>query len=258
MVQVSAGTNVDRNLTEIDEMLAGSPVSDLIALPEVFSLRGSHQDYVNNAETIPGPTTDRLAGMATQRSSWILAGSVIEKAESKIYNTSVLLDREGRIAARYRKIHLFEAKLDNGQVIRERDTYAAGTEPVLVDVEGWKCGMSICYDLRFPELFRLYARQGAHLFFVPSNFTQRTGKDHWEVLLRARAIENQCFVVGPNQCGTNPQTGVESYGYSMAVGPWGEILSQAGVEETVLITDLDPLQLTHTRDRIPVHKHRVL
>lgn len=258
LVQISAGTDVERNLGKIEDMAAGSPASDIIALPEVLSIRGEHDDYVNNAEPIPGPTTDRLAGMAAGRHSWILAGSVIERAEDVIYNTSVLINRDGNIAARYRKIHLFEANLDDGRVIRESDTYTSGAEPVLADIENWRCGLSICYDLRFPELFRHYAENGAHILFVPSNFTQRTGKDHWEVLLRARAIENQCFVVAPGQCGANPRTGIESHGHSMVIGPWGEILCRGGTEETVLVAELDPQQITDTRRRVPALKHRVL
>lgn len=258
LVQLSAGTDVDENLVKVEELLGTVRNVDLVALPEVFSVRGEHDDYVNNAEPIPGPTTERLSRVANQLGAWILAGSVIEKSDDGIYNTSVLLDRTGTITCQYRKIHLFEATLDNGQVIRESDTYRAGNKPVLADIEEWKCGMSICYDLRFPEIYRQYALQEAQLLFVPANFTQRTGRDHWETLVRARAIENQCFVVAPDQCGTNPSTGVVSHGHSMVVGPWGEILCRADDTESVTVVELDPKEITETRARIPVIEHRKL
>ncbi|MBN1556791.1 MAG: carbon-nitrogen hydrolase family protein, partial [Lentisphaerae bacterium] len=123
-------------------------------------------------------------------------------------------------------------------------------------MDGWCGGLSICYDLRFPELYREYAARGAHVLWVPSNFTLRTGRDHWEVLLRARAIENQCFVVAPDQCGTNPRTGIASYGHSLAVDPWGEILARAGGTAEVLTVTLDPDRLDAVRRRIPVLEHR--
>jgi predicted amidohydrolase len=128
----------------------------------------------------------------------------------------------------------------------------------MADIEGWRAGLSICYDLRFPELFRHYSAHNAAILFVPANFTRRTGKDHWSVLLRARAIENQCFVIAPNQCGVNRAIGVASYGHSMAIGPWGETLCEAGRTEKVMLVELDPALLVSTRKRIPALRHRVL
>ena len=252
MIQMDAGTDVAGNLARVGELLEKTPPCDVVVLPEVFSVRGNEEDYRGAAELIPGPTTGVIAEMAASRSSWVLAGSVIEKEGGKNYNTSVLFDRTGRIAATYRKIHLFEATLDTGEVICEGDSYSAGSEPVLADIEGWRCGMAICYDLRFPELFRHYVAEGAHLFFVPSNFTQRTGKDHWEVLVCARAIENQCFVIAPDQCGMNARTGVESHGHSLAVDPWGDILGRGGVNEEVITVRIDAERLRSVRARIPV------
>lgn len=273
IVQNSAGRDIARNLADVERLLSDSPKADLIALPEVFALRGSDDDYRAVAETVQnqdpgrnefraadriGPVIQRLADLAARRRSWILAGSVIEKAGRSIFNTSVMINREGRPVAAYRKIHLFEARLDSGQVIREQDMYSAGDVPVMITVDGWRCGMAICYDLRFPELFRHYADKGAHVFFVPSNFTQNTGTDHWETLLRARAIENQAFVIAPDQCGSNPCTGIASYGHSLAAGPWGDILCKAENRECVLTVTLDPADLARTRNRIPVLRHRRL
>ncbi len=258
LVQNSAGANVAQNLAGIERQLGRVRACDLIALPEVFAVRGADADYHSAAEHLPGVITKRLMALAMRRRVWILAGSVLERCRGKIYNTSVLINRQGRIVARYRKIHLFAANLDSGQSIRESDIYTAGNQPVVVEVEGWSCGLAICYDLRFPELFRYYSRRGAVLFFVPSNFTQKTGKDHWETLVRARAIENQVFVVAPNQCGVNPHTGIASHGHSLAVGPWGQVLAAAGDQATLLTITLQPEALYRTRARIPVLRHRRL
>jgi len=256
IVQNSAGRDAAANLDRIERMLADIGSVDLVALPEVFALRGSAADLREGAEVVPGALTDWLAERARRAGAWVLGGSIIELDGDQVYNTSVLIDRDGRIVARYRKMHLFEAHLDDGKVVRERDVYAAGCEPVFVDMEGWRCGMSVCYDLRFPELYRLYSEQGARLLFVPSNFTQRTGRDHWEVLVRARAIENQCFVVAPNQCGANPATGIASHGHSIVVGPWGEVLCEAGDDEAVLTARLEMSSLEATRHRVPALDHR--
>jgi predicted amidohydrolase len=258
VVQNDAGGDVEGNLKRIEKLISGSKTADIIALPEVFALRGSDDDYRVHAQSLQGYIVQWLKQLAIAHHAWVLAGSIIEKSGSKFFNTCLLLDRRGRIAAKYRKIHLFEAHLGGGKSVRESDIYSAGNRPVMADIEGWRCGLSICYDLRFPELFRYYSSKGVHLFFVPANFTQKTGKDHWEVLLRARAIENQAFVIAPDQCGANPKTGIASYGNSMIVGPWGEVLARAGNKECVLTVTLDPQDLRRTRGRIPALQHRRL
>ncbi len=272
IAQNSAGRDVAENLARLEPLLLAAPPSDLIAFPEVFAVRGSDDDYRSAAEplgvTPPGTTevsgledgliVKWLRALARRTGSWVLAGSLIEKDGARHYNTSLLINRSGGIAAAYRKIHLFEARLGNGQVVRERDVYEAGNDPVTAEIEGWKCGLAVCYDLRFPELFRHYAGLGAHLFFVPSNFTQKTGVDHWETLVRARAIENQAFIAAPDQCGSNPFTGIASHGHSIIAGPWGEVLCRAGGEECVITAKLDPAELAGTRARIPVLEHRRL
>lgn len=258
VIQNDAGRDPAHNLLRLQRLLARAPASDLIALPEVFALRGGDADYRAAAESIPGPLTERFAAIARKSHSWLLAGSLIEKAGRRIFNTSVLLDRRGRIRAAYRKMHLFEAFLDTGEVVRETDLYAAGNTPVMADIEDWRFGLCLCYDLRFPELFRFYSARGAHAFLAPSNFTQQTGRAHWETLLRARAIENQCFVIAPGQCGANPVTRIVSHGHSMVVGPWGEILRQLKDDESLFTVKLDPQALSATRRRIPVLQHRRL
>jgi nitrilase len=256
IVQVNAGNNLQCNLSRMEQLIARIQGGDLIALPEVFALRGTDRDYRVHAQSLHGEIVKWLGNIARRRRAWILAGSIVEKSGGQYFNTCLLFDRSGGICAKYRKIHLFEAHLDNGQSVRESDIYSAGNRPVMAKIEGWNCGLAICYDLRFPELFRHYSAKGAHLFFIPANFTQKTGKDHWETLLRARAIENQAFVVAPDQCGVNPKTGIASHGNSMIVGPWGEIIRRAGGKESVLTATLDPGELRRTRRRIPVLQHR--
>lgn len=258
LVQVNAGRDIQTNLGRLKQLLAGVGTTDVIALPEVFAIRGSDRDYRDTAQPLTGPLMNFLASIAHRHNAWVLAGSIVETTDSAIYNTSVLINRRGEVSATYRKIHLFEAELDSGEVIRESDIWSAGSSPVIADLEGWSCGLAICYDLRFPELFRHYSSKGAHLFFLPSNFTQRTGQDHWEILLRARAIENQCFMVAPDQCGTNPHTGIASYGNSMVVGPWGDVLSRIEEGERAVTVTLDKRDLENTRRRVPALAHRKL
>jgi len=256
LLQVDSGLDADRNVSRVEELARDLGSVDLIALPEVFAVRGGDADYRSSAQSLDGPLVTKMAGMAVAHSAYVLLGSVIEKVDERIYNTSVLLDRSGKIAATYRKMHLFEVCLDDGTVVRESDTYAPGQKPTMATIDGWRVGLSICYDLRFPELYRHYSQQGADLLFAPANFTQQTGRAHWKVLVRARAIENQCFVLAPNQCGVNRSTQVVSHGHSMVVGPWGEVICEAGEDEQVLTAELAPDTLAGVRAQLPALKHR--
>ncbi|MFZ4394459.1 MAG: carbon-nitrogen hydrolase family protein [Kiritimatiellia bacterium] len=256
LMQNSAGSDQPANRAWLEQHLPPGLETDLIVLPEVFAFRGSDEEYRKAAEPLDGPLAQWVQAQAIRAKAWVLAGSVLERAGSKIYNTSLLFNREGKRIATYRKIHLFEARMESGLLIRESDVYQAGDHPVLIDMDSWCAGLSICYDVRFPELYRHYASQGATLLLIPANFTQRTGRDHWEVLVRARAIENQCFVLAPNQCGSNPHTHCRSHGHSLIVSPWGEVLATAADEPAVLQVTLDPAMLHTTRQRIPALKHR--
>ncbi|HNR94566.1 MAG TPA: carbon-nitrogen hydrolase family protein [Kiritimatiellia bacterium] len=257
VIQTSSGLNQSRNLQAVGEMIAGMASSDLIALPEVFSLRGNDGHCRKAATTLNShPAVAHARNWCSEHRCHVLLGSVIERQADKVFNTSVLLDRKGEIAAVYRKIHLFSADLEDGTRIDESELYTPGDEPATCELDDWICGFSICYDLRFPELFRAYADLKADIVFVPSNFTAATGKDHWEILLRARAIENQCWIIAPNQCGINPDTGVESYGHSMIINPWGRIAAEAGTEPCVITFELDPQAAKDARKRLPVLTHR--
>jgi nitrilase len=258
VVQNSAGPSVETNLQRIDELLASADQADVIVLPELFCARTSLSEQRDLAESADGPVHQWLSGLARRHQSWVIGGSLLEKTEGGMYNASVVYDREGHEAARYRKMHLFDVDLSDGTSLRESNQYLPGAGPVSVNMEHWCAGLAICYDLRFPELFRKYAEVPADIIFLPSNFTAFTGRMHWKPLLQARAIENQCFIVAANQCGKHPVNEVLSYGHSLVVDPFGCIISEAGEEESVFKVDCDPARIDEFRRQIPALKHRRL
>lgn len=230
-----------------------------IVLPEIFAFRGRVRNFGGIhkvAESIPGESLRPLMTLAHRFKVFILAGSVYERARnsSKAYNTSALIDDRGVIIARYRKRHLFEAIIGRKR-IRERDSFIAGHKAVVAAIDNFRVGLSICYDLRFPEMYRHYSRLGAQVMCVPSAFTHETGRAHWEVLLRARAIENRCYVLAPNQADQGSH-GIRHYGHSMIVGPWGEVLAQASADkEEIIYAYLDPREIEAARRKLPALKN---
>jgi predicted amidohydrolase len=224
LIQLDATGDVDANIAcavqLADEAAAGG--ARLVALPEYLQFRGPDAGFRASARPVPGPFTDAFGAVARRRDAWILVGSLAETSSDpdRPYNTSVLIGPDGSIAATYRKIHLFDVAVDAGPVDTESARVAAGETTVVADVDGVAVGLSICYDLRFPELYRSLALAGAEVLTVPANFTERTGRDHWEVLLRARAIENGAWVLAPSQIGGPP--GSPAFGRSMIVDPWGD------------------------------------
>lgn len=248
--------NIETGLDLIDRA-AGSGAR-LIALPEVWTYLGPTEGNYDAAESVPGPTLDRLADRARRHGVYLHAGSVYERVEGdpRLRNTSAVFDPDGNLIATYRKMHLFDVVLDGVATYRESETVAAGEEITTLDVDGITVGLAICYDLRFPELFRLLALQGAELIVLPAAFTMTTGKDHWEVLIRARAIENGVYMVAPAQLGMHPP-GNWSYGRSLIVDPWGTILATAPDAETVITADLDRARLQQVRRQIPSLANRM-
>jgi nitrilase len=212
------------------------------------------------AEPVPGPRTDLLAGMAREHRMWIHGGSVLEIDGERVFNTSVLFDRDGELVARYRKIHLFDADPPGAVPSRESFLFSAGDEVVVADTEFGRAGMSICYDVRFPELYRSLAVRGATIVFVPASFREETGRAHWDVLLRARAIEDQVLVVAAAQWGSWGSPGRERHnqGNSMVVDAWGTVLARAddGVGVTCVDVDLD--EVRRVREILPALRHRRL
>ena len=252
-IQINSGPEKDRNLETAGGLVraAAADRAALVALPEKFNVIGSPEDLHAGAEPVPGPTTEWAAELCREVGVWMVAGSVVERVEAddKLRNTSVLIDPEGQIRATYRKIHMFDVEV-GGIVYRESDSEAPGEEVVVAEAAGLELGMAVCYDLRFPELFRIMAVRGARAFTLPAAFTVPTGRAHWEVLIRARAIENQAFVIAAGQIGRHPPDH-ESYGHSMIVDPWGTVLAQAPDEECFVAADLDLDAQREVREKLP-------
>ncbi len=248
--------NVETALGLIDRAAAAG--ARLVALPEVWTYLGPSEGNRDAAEPIPGPTIERLAERARRHGIYLHAGSVYESrpGEPLLRNTTVVLDPDGDIVARYSKIHMFDVTLDGVAAYRESETNAPGDEIVTLEVDGITVGLAICYDLRFPELFRILALRGAEVIILPAAFTLMTGKDHWEVLLRARAIENGVFMIAPAQVGQYP-LGNWCYGRSMIVDPWGTTLAMAPDAETFVTAELDRALLRRVRRQVPSLANRM-
>ena len=257
-IQMRTGSDRAANLARAEALVreAATRGARLVVLPEVFAWRGPAAGEATVAEPVPGPTTARLGALAKELGLWLVAGSLHERAagEPRVFNTSCLFDPRGEILVRYRKIHLFDVDLPGRVAVQESATRAPGGEVVTAPTDVGTLGLSICYDLRFPELYRRLARAGAEVLLVPSAFTFPTGAAHWEVLVRARAIENQCWVVAADQAGTSPQ-GFADWGDSMIVDPWGRVLARAGDGEAVVTAEIDLDDLARVRRELPPLAH---
>ena len=257
LVQLDAGDDPAANVAEAARLagVAAQGGARLVALPEYLQFRGPDEGYRESARPIPGPFSDAFAAVAREHGVWILAGTLAESGPAgRPYNTSVLIDPSGTIMATYRKIHLFDVELEDGPSDRESDRVTPGDRAVIGDVDGAMVGLTICYDLRFPELYRALAVAGAEILAVPANFLERTGRDHWDVLLRARAIENGAYVIAPAQIGN--AGGVRSHGRSMIIDPWGTVMAQAADEVTIIEAELDLDRVASIRRQIPVLANR--
>jgi deaminated glutathione amidase len=260
VIQVNSRDNPAENLSTVERFLdqAAAIGAEFACLPELWTYLGPYSGYDAAAQTIPGPVIELLQAKARQHHMIVHGGSIVERhpdLPGKFYNTSVLINPSGDIVARYRKIHLFDVNLANGEKHYESERIAPGNEIVTAEINGITFGLSICYDLRFPELYRLLALRGAQIILVPAGFTLHTGRDHWEVLLRARAIENLCYVVAPAQVGPYPPDR-RCFGRSMIVDPWGFVLAQAQDEPTVVVADVDLSFIDKARAQIPCLENR--
>ena len=256
-IQLNSTADKGRNLEVAERLVreAAADGSELVALPEKWNVLGDAEALHEGAEGLGGPTLTAAASWARELGIHLLAGSIAERVEGqpKLFNTSVLIGPDGELHARYRKIHMFDVDV-GGVSYRESETEEPGEEIVAAAIGGSlpevTLGMTVCYDLRFPELYRILAVRGATVFSVPSAFTFDTGQDHWEVLLRARAIENQAFVVAPNQVGEAPPQ-YRSYGHSILVDPWGTVLAEAHDGECFVAADLDLSEEYRIRSTLP-------
>jgi deaminated glutathione amidase len=257
-VQLTSGTDKAANLERAERLVARAAATgaDVVVLPEKWNGIGDAETLRSIAEPLDGESVSAMGGWAKAHGVTLVGGSITERREGRdrLSNTSVLFDPEGEIASLYRKIHLFDVEV-GGHVYRESEAEEPGTEPVVARGEGWPIGLSVCYDVRFPELYRILALEGAELVTVPAHFTLHTGKDHWHVLLRARAIENQLYVAAAAQVGVTG-VGRPSYGRSVIVDPWGIVLAEAPDEETVISAELDRARLLDIRDKLPSLKNR--
>ncbi|MBA2256142.1 MAG: carbon-nitrogen hydrolase family protein [Thermoleophilaceae bacterium] len=253
-VQLNSTEDSERNLGAADRLTraAAAAGADLVVLPEKFTLLGREERMVAGAESLDGRAIGWARDLARELRIDLVAGSIAERRpeRDKLSNTSVHLAPDGEVRAVYRKIHMFDVEV-GGVEYRESATEEPGDEIVLSELAGsLPIGLTVCYDLRFPELYRILAVRGARVIALPSAFTKVTGTAHWEVLVRARAIENQAFMVAADQVGTHPPD-KESFGGSMIVDPWGEVLARAPDEECFVVADLDLERQAEVRERLP-------
>jgi predicted amidohydrolase len=258
-IQLNATGDTDRNLESADRLVrqAASLGAELVVLPEKWTVLGTRQHMEAGAEPLDGRAITWARGIAKELGIDLVAGSFFERVpgREKGANTSVHVGPDGELKAVYRKIHLFDVEID-GARYAESETEQPGDEIVVTELaDGTKLGLTVCYDLRFPELYRILALRGAVVITVPAAFTLPTTRDHWEILLRARAIENQCFVIAPNQLGDHPG-GLRSGGRSTIVDPWGLVLAGAPDGETAIVADLDLGRVDEVRRRVPSLAHR--
>ena len=269
IIQLSSQDDVAKNLERVRALVgeAAGAGADIVALPENFAFMGeeAHKREIaeSTADDARGPITTAIVEAAQQHRVWLVAGGMPEASgdAARPWNTSLLVSPDGAVVARYRKIHLFDVDLPDGTKLLESGATLAGSETVVADVATAeaqaKLGMTICYDVRFPELYRKLVSAGVRIVTVPAAFTVTTGKDHWHVLLRARAIENQVFVLAPAQHGRHPR-GRTTYGKSVIVDPWGDVLAQCGEGEGIALARLDFAAQDRVRASLPCLSHRRL
>ena len=261
LIQMTSSTKLEDNLEFVEKMMmeAHEESVNLVSLPENFACMGINDDKFRIAETYGhGPIQEKISQLAKRFNLWVIAGTIPTKtAGRKVRSTSIVFDNTGQHVARYDKIHLFDVRVSDKESHKESRDIEPGLELVVVDTPVGKIGLTVCYDLRFAELYQQLLFKGAQLFSVPSAFTAVTGQAHWELLLRARAIENLCYVLAADQVGHH-ENGRETYGHSMIVEPWGKILAEKKNQKGLVIAEIDLARLTHLREQFPCVEHHVL
>lgn len=258
-LQMNSGSDLAANLSQLKQMLteAAGNGAQFVLSPE-YCLMMDGSGRVMREGALPadgGDVLSELQHLAAQLKIWLLAGSLtLKTAEERIVNRSYLINADGAIAATYDKIHMFDVTLPDGKVIRESSAYRPGEQAVIASTPWGKLGMTICYDVRFPHLYRALAQQGAEFLSVPSSFQRQTGKVHWHTLLKSRAIENAAYVLAPAMCGDHPGNR-QTYGHALIVDPWGEVLADAGEEPNIIYADVDPARVAKIRGMMPSLQH---
>jgi deaminated glutathione amidase len=260
-IQMTSVPDLEKNLVQAEELieLAVRRGAELIGLPENFSFLGEEKDKLAQADAIASQSEKFLKTMAQRFQVTILGGGFPVPVENgKVYNTALLIDPSGIELARYQKVHLFDVNLPDGNTYQESSTVMAGSHipPVYSSKDLGTMGLSVCYDVRFPELYRHLSQLGADILFVPAAFTAYTGKDHWQVLLQARAIENTCYIIAPAQTGRHYDMR-QSHGHAMIIDPWGVILADAGYTPGAAIAEINSVRLEQVRRQMPSLQHRV-
>ena len=264
-VQLNGTSDIEKNLATTERLVrqAAEKGAVLVATPENTPFLGPHQKKVELAETLDGPTNQRLAALANELDIHLLVGSSAEIARGeegqRCFNTSLLFGPDGGLLAHYRKLHLFDVDVSDEVRFQESATIVPGDDVVVADTALGKIGLSICYDLRFPELYRAQVDKGAEILTVPSAFTHLTGQFHWHTLLRARAIECQAFVLAPGQTGHHDDRGLRhSYGHSLIIDPWGRVTAELPEKEGICMAEIDIDRVRSVRKSMPVQTHRRL
>lgn len=258
MLQTKVWTEKEKNIQQLEELLKQleSEKPDLVTLPEMFNCPYQTSNFPIYAELEGGETWNACSALAKKYGIYLSAGSIPEKDEKgHIYNTAYVFDRQGKQIAKHRKAHLFDINVKGGQCFKESDTLTPGNEVTVFDTEFGKMGLCICYDFRFPELARLMVLEGAKVILVPAAFNMTTGPAHWEILFRSRALDNQAYVLGTAPA-RDPESGYTSWGHTMAVSPWGDILEQLEEKEGYIVRTLDLERVSEVRQQLPLIKHR--
>jgi predicted amidohydrolase len=257
IIQCNSGPNLTENLASLDKQLNSLSRTDLIILPEMAAHRRITRNDRMEQEIIPGPITSFFSAHAQRLQSWLIIGSLCETipGSTKVYNTMVVLNPNGDVVTTYRKIHLFDCDIA-GNSVNESASFEPGDTPQTVTINGFKLGLTICYDLRFPELFQDYSQRGVDMIIVPSSFTYETGKVHWKTLLKARAIETQSYIIAANQYGQGGGNG-PTYGHSLIIDPWGMTLYEGPESEDAVVTlPLSKEKIQSVRTQLPILKHK--
>lgn len=258
MLQTKVWEEKEKNIQQLEKLLKKLEAErlDLVTLPEMFNCPYQTSNFPIYAEPEGGKTWNACSRLAKEYGVYLSAGSVPEKdEEGHVYNTAYVFDRQGKQIAKHRKAHLFDINVKGGQCFKESDTLTPGNEVTVFDTEFGKMGLCICYDFRFPELARLMALEGAKVILVPAAFNMTTGPAHWEILFRSRALDNQSYVLGTAPA-RDPESGYTSWGHTVAVSPWGEILEQLGEAEGYILRTLDLERVSEVRSQLPLLKHR--
>lgn len=255
--QMKVCDNKDKNIYHALEMIdeAANNSADIVILPEMFNCPYENKYFPIFAESYPGKTTEALKNASIKNSVYIVGGSIPELENGNIYNTSFIFDRNGNLLGKHQKMHLFDIDVENGVSFKESDTLSAGENITIIDTEFGKIGIAICYDIRFPELSRIMALEGAELIILPAAFNMTTGPAHWELSIRMRALDNQVYFVGAAPA-RNELASYVAFGNSRIADPWGNVIAAADENECILYADIDKSVITKTRNELPLLKHR--